>query len=213
MPIGGGVTVRSGVGARPAGVSVAESVGRGVTVEVKTAMRVGSAVAVSAGLEVKAIVRVGDKVGGSDDSGLVVRISVTGRNGVVGVGVAVSVAVAVAEMVVGVPVEKVGVSVAVDGGSRGEAGVGVGVAVSVVTGVKSKGQVSVSWAAQVAVLPRRSIWMPTSNKEATDQLRSNGLAFMLSPPGCKATLKMRPGLSTTDNKSQREDAQRLHVGS
>ena len=70
--------------------------------------------------------------------------------------------------------------------------VGARVGVSVTTGVKSEGEVRVSWAAQVALLPR-SISMPTSNRETISQQRSNGLAFMLSPLGCKAKLKVSPG--------------------
>lgn len=86
-------------------------------------------------------------------------------------GVAVGVAVAVVRMVVGVSIEvreKVSVSATVDGNSKVEIGVGVGMDVSVVTGVKSEGDVRVSWAAQVALLPR-SILMPTNNRETISQ--------------------------------------------
>jgi hypothetical protein len=104
------------------------------------------------------------------------------------VGVAVA-GVAVAALVA--MGERVGVSVTGDGGSKVEAGAGVGVDVSVTMGVRSEGEVRVSWAARMVVLPR-STSMPISNREATSQQRSSGLAFMLSPLGCKAELKMRP---------------------
>jgi len=137
--------------------------------------------------------RVGPEPGVPIGSAVDVLASVTEGNDVVGVGVAVRVAVGAVGMVVGVSVEvreKVGVSVTVDGGSKVEAGVGVGVDVSA-TRVRSEGGGRVSWVARMVVLPR-STSMPISNREVASQQRNSGLAFMLSPLGCKTKLKMRP---------------------
>jgi hypothetical protein len=128
--------------------------------------RVGSETGISAG----SAVDVPTSIGGEVTSRLEMVVSPGGAS--VARDVAVEVAVAISVRGGSDPVEV-------------EVGMAVRVAVA--------GEVRVSWAAQVAVLPR-SILMPTSNRGTTSQQRSNGLAFMLSPLRCKA-IKSEPQVS------------------